>query len=127
LRTCLRKTRRHQVAFTFAIAGRYIILISVWQGSEVSSPNEGAPMPTDPEIDRAVLTRIRREYVEMPDLRLTGRQASRLWNLDQAACQAILNALIQDHFLSQTADGSYVLASEGRLFVSDRLRARHVD
>ena len=84
-------------------------------------------MPTDPEIDRAVLTRIRREYVEMPDLRLTGRQASRLWNLDQAACQAILNALIQDHFLSQTADGSYVLASEGRLFVSDRLRARHVD
>jgi hypothetical protein len=84
-------------------------------------------MPISGDIDRDVLTRIRMEYVEMPDLRLTSQQASRLWNLDQAACNAILTALIQDHFLSQTADGSYVIAAAGRQILSGRVRARHGD
>jgi hypothetical protein len=79
------------------------------------------------EVDRALLRRIRMEYIEMPDLRLTGRQASRLWNLDQAACDALLAALIQDQFLSQTADGSYIMAAAGRQFLSGRIHARHGD
>ena len=81
-------------------------------------------MPIHGDVDRDVLARVRMEYVEMPDLRLTPWQASRLWNLDQAACKAILMALIQDHFLSQTADGSYVIASAGRQFLSYKVRAR---
>ena len=84
-------------------------------------------MPSNANVDRTVLRRIRMEYVEMPDLRLTCWQASRLWNLDQAACSAILTALIQDHFLSQTADGSYVIASAGHRLLSDRVRPRHGD
>ena len=83
-------------------------------------------MALHPEVDRNLLTRIRKEYLEMPDLRLTNRQASRLWNLDQTACNAILDTLIKDRFLSQTGDGAYVIASaDGPL--SDRIRARHVD
>jgi hypothetical protein len=84
-------------------------------------------MPTNVNVDGDLLTRIRMEYLEMPDLRLTGRQASRLWNLDQTACDAILAALIQDHFLSQTGDGSYVIAAAGRQFLSDRTHNRRAD
>jgi hypothetical protein len=82
-------------------------------------------MATTRTVDRDVLTLIRMEYVEMPDLRLTCRQASRLWNLDQAACAAILETLIQDHFLSQTADGSYVIAAAGRQLLSHNAGRRH--
>jgi hypothetical protein len=84
-------------------------------------------MPTNANLDGDLLTRIRMEYIEMPDLRLTGQQASRLWNLDQAACDKILATLIQDHFLSQTGDGSYVMATAGRQFLSERAHNRRVD
>ena len=82
---------------------------------------------TNADVDRDLLTRIRMEYVEMPDLRLTSRQASRLWNLDQPSCDAILGVLIRDQFLCQTGDGSYVIAAASRQFLSDRPRARRVD
>jgi hypothetical protein len=62
--------------------------------------------------------------------RLTGRQASRLWNLDQPSCDAILAALIQDQFLSRTVDGSYVMATASPRFLPDRPRvhrAHHAD
>jgi hypothetical protein len=64
-------------------------------------------------VDRHLLMRIRMEYVEMPGLRLTSRQASRLWNLDQAACEAILATLVQELFLSRTRDGSYLRRDTG--------------
>ena len=35
---------------------------------------------------RELLARIRMEYLEMPDLRLTIRQARRFWNLEPALC-----------------------------------------
>jgi hypothetical protein len=96
-----------------------------WWGYFINA--EGAPMPTNANVDGDLLTRIRMEYIEMPDLRLTGRQASRLWNLDQTACDAILATLIQDHFLSRTVDGSYVIAGAGRQFLSDRTRTHRAD
>jgi hypothetical protein len=55
-----------------------------------------------------LLDRIRMEYVEMPDLRLTLRQARRLWNLDQALCDDLLEALVCEGFLAQTSDGSFL-------------------
>jgi hypothetical protein len=64
-------------------------------------------------VDRHLLMRIRMEYVEMPGLRLTSRQASRLWNLDQAACEAILATLVEELFLSRTRDGSYLRRDTG--------------
>ena len=37
-----------------------------------------------------LLNRAKQEYLEMPGLLLTTRQASRLWNLDAGVCQDVL-------------------------------------
>jgi hypothetical protein len=55
-----------------------------------------------------VLQRIQGEYVEMPGLRLTTKQAQRLWGLERDICDALLGALVDAKFLSQTRDGSFV-------------------
>ena len=55
-----------------------------------------------------VLQRIQGEYVEMPGLRLTAAQAQRLWGLERDICAALLGALVDAKFLSQTRDGSFV-------------------
>ncbi len=52
--------------------------------------------------------RIQGEYREMPGLSLTADQARRLWGLDENACRAILDALVDVQFLRRTAKGSYV-------------------
>jgi hypothetical protein len=55
-----------------------------------------------------VLQRIQGEYVEMPGLRLTAAQAQRLWGLDRDVCDALLGALVDAKFLSQTRDGAFI-------------------
>lgn len=60
-----------------------------------------------PEV-RELTRRVRAEYLEMPGLRLTERQAQRIWNLDEGRCEAVLNALIADDFLRRTPDGAFV-------------------
>jgi hypothetical protein len=55
-----------------------------------------------------VLQRIQGEYVEMPGLRLTAAQAQRLWGLERDVCDALLGALVDAKFLSQTRDGAFV-------------------
>ncbi len=55
-----------------------------------------------------VLQRIQGEYVEMPGLRLTTAQAQRLWGLERDVCDALLGALVDAKFLSQTRDGAFV-------------------
>ena len=60
-----------------------------------------------------VLQRIQGEYVEMPGLRLTPAQAQRLWGLDRATCDELLNALVNRRFLSQTRDGSFIRTDGG--------------
>lgn len=67
-----------------------------------------------------VLQRIQGEYVEMPGLRLTAAQAQRLWGLDRDVCSALLGALVDAKFLSQTRDGSFI-RTEG---VKPRIQAR---
>ena len=49
----------------------------------------------------------------MPGLRLTERQAGRLWGLDQASCAALLTALVDSHFLIRTRDGSFMRIDTG--------------
>ena len=55
-----------------------------------------------------VLQRIQGEFIEMPGLRLTPAQAQRLWGLERATCDALLGALVDAKFLSQTRDGAFV-------------------
>ena len=54
----------------------------------------------------AVLYRIRSEFMEMPGLRLTPAQATRLWGLEREACHAVINALIDASFLRWTDAGA---------------------
>ncbi len=49
--------------------------------------------------------RIRAEFLEMPGLRLTVRQAARLWGLDESACRAVIDALVGTAFLRRTTGG----------------------
>ena len=50
-------------------------------------------------------TRIENEFREMPGLRLTRWQASRLWSLDAAECEFVLNKLVAARILRETRDG----------------------
>jgi len=61
-----------------------------------------------------VLQRIQGEFVEMPGLRLTAVQAQRLWGLERDVCDALLGALVDAKFLSQTRDGAFVRTEGAR-------------
>ena len=60
-----------------------------------------------------IIRRICSEYNEMPGLRVTERQAQRLWGLDEHTCHLALQYLIDAHFLCHTNAGQYARASEG--------------
>jgi len=54
-----------------------------------------------------ILQRIKSEYVEMPGLTLRPEQVQRLCGVDGAACQTVLEALVESGFLSKRSDGAY--------------------
>ncbi len=58
-----------------------------------------------------LLARIRGEFAEMPGMRLTFRQAQRLWALDAGTCRSLLDTLVERHFLVRSADGAYARAT----------------
>ena len=64
-----------------------------------------------PDSFNELLQRIREEYREMPSLRLTPSQATRMFGLDPPVCAAMLDALVNEHFLSRTANGLFVRSS----------------
>jgi len=43
----------------------------------------------------------------MPDLKLTPAQAARLWGIDRATAERVLDQLCANRLLSRTADGAY--------------------
>jgi hypothetical protein len=57
---------------------------------------------------RDALDRIRGEFLEMPGLRLTDRQAQRLLGLDAELCATLIAELLQERFLVRTRDGSFM-------------------
>jgi hypothetical protein len=57
---------------------------------------------------RAVVERVRGEFLEMPGLQLTMPQAVRLWGLDPEACRAVIDALVDAAFLRWTPAGTIV-------------------
>lgn len=64
-------------------------------------------LTTNDSASDLLLYRIRGEYLEMPGLRLTLKQASRLWQMDTAICASALMRLVADGFLTCTRTGAY--------------------
>ncbi len=58
-----------------------------------------------------LLERIQGEFAEMPGMRLTFRQAQRLWALDAPTCRHLLDALVDAGFLARSPEGAYARAS----------------
>jgi hypothetical protein len=58
-----------------------------------------------PAQAHAVANRIRSEFLEMPGLCLTTRQAARLFGLELPACEYVLDLLVESAFLRRTAGG----------------------
>lgn len=63
------------------------------------------PAPAD------MVERARAEYLEMPGLKMTAAQASRLLGLDQETCMCVLDALVREGFLVRASDGRFVCRS----------------
>ncbi|MCU1383506.1 MAG: hypothetical protein JWL71_2203 [Acidobacteria bacterium] len=61
------------------------------------------------ELERMVY-RIREEFMEMPGLRLTPAQATRLWGMEHHACRQVIDRLVDASFLRWTASGAVTRA-----------------
>ena len=64
-------------------------------------------------LDTELLRRARGEFLEMPGLRLTFRQARRLWGLDEDTCTCLLDTLVKNGFLVRGKDDQYARAFDG--------------
>ena len=58
----------------------------------------------------ATVRRVQCEFVEMPGLRLTPAQATRIWGLDRDLCQAVIDRLVSTAFLRWTPAGAVTRA-----------------
>ena len=58
-------------------------------------------------IAAELLTRIKVQYIEMPTLSLTARQAGRLLQLDPDVIQFLLSRLVNERFLAKSSDGQF--------------------
>lgn len=67
-----------------------------------------------PTHDLLLLARIRGEFGEMPGLRLTFPQACRLWHLDPSHCRAVIERLVAEGFVHETANGAYTAVAATR-------------
>jgi Fic family protein len=75
--------------------------------STMTTPTDGASRgPTDPS-GAGVIRRIEAEYREMPGLRLTTPQASRLWGLNPGQSERLLSELVDEGFLMRDTRGAY--------------------
>ena len=79
------------------------------EGSSAAEKVAGSvPLPPNAQL----LDQIRREYLDMPGLKLTLPQAQRLWYLRERECEALLGALIDAKFLWRSCDGRFARVSE---------------
>ena len=56
----------------------------------------------------ALRQRVREQYRNMPGLKLTKPQATRLFDVAPSVCAAALRALVMENFLSRAEDGQFV-------------------
>ena len=61
----------------------------------------------NPALRGALLERAEKEFAELPGLRLSGTQASRLWSVRPDVSERLLRALVRKGILSRGADGIY--------------------
>src|SRR4029453_11377634 len=77
----------------------------------------------------ALVTRVVAEFQEMPCLRLTGRQAQRLFDLRADVCQRLLGGLLRDGTLACDSEQRYRLSdsksSPGRTALVGSTEAYH--
>jgi hypothetical protein len=64
-------------------------------------------------VNDLLLQRVYSEFLEMPGLRLTCKQAQRLWGLDEQSCMELLEFLVDAKFLCRPGHGTYSRLSEG--------------
>jgi hypothetical protein len=57
------------------------------------------------------LQRAQADFMEMPGLQLTEKQAARLWHFDSALCSRVLQTLVESRFLTRTRHASFARAS----------------
>ncbi len=76
---------------------------------EARPPRERVPgkRGRDVNVGTEALERLRNAYLEMPGLRLTGRQAARLCGLAETLVSSLLEALADEGFLRLTTNGLY--------------------
>jgi hypothetical protein len=94
-------------------------------------PRESTVLQKSAAGDRELQCRIYAEYEEMPGLKLTLRQASRLFNVDVPTCERVLVELVAAGLLG-IVDGLFVLREHVNYVVSgaeddmddERCRAR---
>jgi hypothetical protein len=68
-----------------------------------------APIAESVYVNDDMRLRAEAEYREMPGLKLTPRQASRLWHLDVVASERLLDSMVAAGVLHRARDGGYVL------------------
>ena len=56
----------------------------------------------------ALLERVREQYRDTPGLRLTKRQATRLFEVAPSVGATVLRALVRENFLSRTEEGVFL-------------------
>ena len=64
-------------------------------------------------VNDLLLQRVYSEFLEMPGLRLTCKQAQRLWGLDEQSCMELLEFLVDAKFLCRPGHGAYSRLSDG--------------
>jgi hypothetical protein len=82
-------------------------------GAAARPTTGGSEISEAERLDR-LTRRVRNEYLEMPGLSLTVRQAERLWHLPQRECEQLLGVLVDAGFLARTAGNAFVRAGSGR-------------
>ena len=61
------------------------------------------------------LERVCGEFLEMPGLQITCRQAQRLWGLDEHTCRQLLESLVEARFLCRRGEDGYARLTDGRV------------
>ena len=77
------------------------------QNSSMKSEATGPRVEPPSEARSSDIVRVRAEYVEMPGLSLTARQAARLWGLDARRSDHVLSILVDSGFLRCDGQGRY--------------------
>lgn len=70
------------------------------------------------------MLRIYSEYVEMPGLQLTRRQAQRLFGLGEHVCVRLMDELVDQKFLARQSNGTYNRRTDGGADIAPVRRAK---